>query len=433
MTSRASPQTLKSKDERSLTRLGRMTRRRRVWTWLCTLVLAGVLLSATYFLLVRRSANPDAIWQAGENELSAGRIQQAESAMARLSRLREPTPLDRLFRAQVHLARGRDDDCLAELEQLPDTHPMSAQARLMAGQVELRRHRARTAEEHLRQAIRLDPALVKAHRELIYILGYQLRRVDLAAEFKKLSELIELTFDNVFHWCLMRTAQWEPGSAIEELSRFIEAEPEDRWSRLALAENYRRMGLFDDAEAAIGPLADNDPEALAIRVMLALDRHQDEKADQLLNAGPANHPTLARLRGRQALARRDPPTAVRYLRIAYADSPDSRETIFGLINALLMQGEARAAAPLQERATKLDMLNTLIQRAALPQGSTDVGLLRELGSACEGLDRDAEARAWYKQAIALDPLDPNAQQALFRIDAKLKSRANPAGGEATRG
>jgi tetratricopeptide (TPR) repeat protein len=427
MTPDASPETLNLETQQADQKLGRSPRRLSIKAWIGSLALMSVLLAGAYLLLTRQSRDSDAIWKAGEDDLTAGRFDRAEIAVARLSRLREPTPLDRMFRAQVHLARGRDDDCLAELAQLADSHPMAPQARLLAGQVELRRHQAVKAERLFREAIRLDPTLVKAHRELIYILGYQLRREDLWTEFKKLSELTELTFDNVFHWCLMRTAQWEPGSAIEELIQFIQAEPEDRWSRLAMAENYRRMGAFDDAEAAIEPLPDTDPEALAIRVMLALDRHQEEKAEQLLGSGPADYPTLARLRGRQALARRDAPTAVRHLRIAYADSPDNRETIFALINALLLMGQTGAAAPLQERATKLDLLNTLIQRVALPQGRTNVGLLRELGEACEALDRDPEARAWYKQAIALDPLDPSSQQALFHIDAKLKSRSAPVG------
>src|SRR5208283_3341570 len=51
--------------------------------------------------------------------------------------------------------------------------------------------------------------------------------------------------------------------------------------------NYRRMGLIDDAETAIAPLPDADLDALAIRVMLAVDRHQDDKAEQLLASGPA--------------------------------------------------------------------------------------------------------------------------------------------------
>ena len=169
-----------------------------------------------------------------------------------------PTPLDYMLQGQVEIAHGRADEAIAKLMRIPDDHPAAAQARLLAGQIELRRHRARFAEQYLRQAILLDPKLVQAHKELIYILGFQLRRPDLNAEFLALSQLTDLTFDNVFHWCLMRTALWEPSTALTELLSFVEADPEDRWSRLAIADNYRRQGLLDDADAIIAPLPDSD-------------------------------------------------------------------------------------------------------------------------------------------------------------------------------
>jgi tetratricopeptide (TPR) repeat protein len=374
-----------------------------------------VLLAGALYRGIRTATPPDAVWGAGEAALKAGRIDEAEAAASRLARLREPTPLDWLLRAQVDMARGRTDEALAKLARVPDEHPVAAQARLMAGQLELRRDRARIAEQHFREALRLDPGLVPAHRELIYIYGYQLRRPELNAEFRALSELTELSFENVFHWCLLRNSTWEPGEAAEQLAIFIEADPEDRWSRLALAENYRRMGLLDDAEAALKPLAETDPQARAMRIMLALDRHQDSRAEQMLASGPADDPALARLRGKLALARRDGKAAVRFFRIAQADDPENRDALFGLINALTMIGDNQSAAPLRETAKNVELLNTLVQRAASAQGRNDHKLLQELGAACAALGHYAEARAWYRVAIARDPLDTQSQQALFRL------------------
>jgi len=92
---------------------------------------------------------------------------------------------------------------LDALARVPDDHYMAPQARLLAGQSELRRDRVRQAEEWLRAALELNPQLVQAHRELIYIYGMQLRRTELGAEFTALSKLSDLTFDNAFHWCLL--------------------------------------------------------------------------------------------------------------------------------------------------------------------------------------------------------------------------------------
>jgi tetratricopeptide (TPR) repeat protein len=373
----------------------------------------------------RRSAesSPDAIWTQAEEDFRAGRHHRVESALKRLGRLREPTPLDRILRAQVAMARTQTDEALGELAQVPDEHRMGAQARLMAGQLELRRDRARAAEESFRAALRIDPALVQAHRELIYVYGVQLRRPELNAEFLALSKLTDLTFKNVFDWCMLRNNSWEPGEAIPLLARFVAGDPEDRWSRLALAENYLRVGLLDDAASAVAGLAEQDHQALVIRIRIALDAQDEPRARRLLALGRNDDPELARFRGRLALWRRDAPSAVREFRIAYAADPENRDTIYGLLNALVMCGEDEAAQPLRQEAGALDRLNALVQRAGTRQGRQDPTLLRQLGAASAALHRNPEARAWYKLAIARNPLDSEAQQALYRLD--LADQAEP--------
>ena len=109
---------------------------------------------------------------------------------------------------------------------------MAAQARLIAGQFELRRNRVRTADELFQAALKLDPRFIQAHRERIYIYGMQLRRPELNAEFIALSKLTALTFENVFHWGLLRNNSWEPGTAVGSLADYAAADPLDRWSRL---------------------------------------------------------------------------------------------------------------------------------------------------------------------------------------------------------
>ncbi len=433
MTSETSTEVCSASPQGAGRQLERPARGHRTWITVVIMILA--ILPGLWYFGFGRSEDPDAIWQAGEADLSAGRIDLAEAAANRLSRLREPTPLDCMLRAQLDIAHGRAEEAVAGLMRVPDEHPMAAQAHLMAGQVELRRHRARFAEQYFRKALQLNPKLVQAHRELIYILGHQLRRTELNAEFLALSQLTELTFDNVFHWCLMRTALWEPSTALEELLLFVETDPEDRWSRLAIADNYRRMGLIDDAATAIAPLPDSDLDALAIRVMLAIDRHQDDKAEQLLASGPAGDPTLAKLRGRLALARRDAPSGLRCFQVAYAHAPNDRDALLGLVNALTMIGDDKSAAPLRETAKNFELLNSLVQRAAIPNERENPRLLRDLGAACAAAGRDPEARGWYRLAIARDPLDIESQQALFQIDNRDRSR-NPTAirdGESPRG
>ena len=55
----------------------------------------------------------------------------------------------------------------------------------------------------------------------------------------------------------------------------------------------------------------------------------------------------------------------------------------------------------------------------------DADLMRQIGAACAALGRKEEARAWYKLAIGLDPLDSIAQQALFRLNDPKENDPQP--------
>jgi len=48
-------------------------------------------------------------------------------------------------------------------------------------------------------------------------------------------------------------------------------------------------------------------------------------------------------------------------------------------------------------------------------------LARQFGTVCAALHRDGEARAWLELAIAKNPLDSEAQQVLFRLNAGRQS------------
>jgi predicted Zn-dependent protease len=356
----------------------------------------------------------------------AGRYDRAEAALARLSRARELTPLERFLRARLAMVRNRPDLALADLALVPDDHYLGPQARLLSGQLEIGRDRARIAEGFFRAALMLEPGLIQAHRQLIYIYGMQLRRAEVNAEFLALSGRTELTADDVYYWCLLRSTLWEPGEAIATLARFVAADPRDRWSRLALAEDYRRTGSYAEAESTLTSLRQEDHEAIGIRAQIALDLQEQDRAERLLSLGRVDDPVLAGLRGRLALSRHDARSALHHFRIAYAADPEDRAAIVGLSGALAMAGEQEAALPLRESVRKLQRLDTLLQKAADPRALRDPALLRQLGAACEGLHRDAEARAWYALTIAEDPLDSEAQQALFRLrDPSRAGRKSP--------
>jgi predicted Zn-dependent protease len=348
-------------------------------------------------------------------EADARSWDRAEADLAALARLRPLDAEERLLRAEVARARGRPDEALASLAGIPDDDPRSARAHLVAGQVELRRQRARAAEHHFLRSLGLDPSLIQAHRELVYIDGMQLRRREIDAQFRALARLTTLDFGQVFVWCLSRKVDWEPSGAAATLGEFVAADPDDRWSRLALAENLRRMGQPDRAGAVLAPLPAADPEALALRAQLALDRHDEAGASELLQAGPEGHAALEQLRGQMAFARGDGLAAIRHFRAADDAEPNHRETLFGLGRALQMTGDRQAAEPILKAARDLDAVWNLLLEAETPGARAQRTLPRRLGAACEAARLVPQARAWYRLAIARDPLDAESQAALYRL------------------
>jgi tetratricopeptide (TPR) repeat protein len=347
---------------------------------------------------------------------------QAEADLAKVLQMRAPTHFDSMLQAQLMMMKGQIDRAIEVLKGIPDDHPMASQARLQAGQLELRRNRYGAAEKWFLEALRFDPKLEKARRELIYIYGIQLRRPDLNASFRALSELSPLTYSEAFLWSLTRGVTWEAAEIVQILKKCIEADPNDRWSRLGLAEGFRELARLDEADAALAPLPDSDPAARASRVRIALDRGDVQTADTLLEMGPSEDVDLALLRGRFALARANGPEAVRQFGIAYKLAPNLRESVLGLSQALKNTGELKAAVPLAEEARKHERLGALIQKAAVEKNRDDPALMRDLGAVCLDLGRLHEARAWYNLAVTRDILDTQAQEGLARVKEQIEKQ-----------
>ncbi len=371
----------------------------------------GVLLAARGWSV----RDPDSLADEARRAVATREWSRAEALLDRLSRLRPRDPADTLLRADFERGRGRPDAALDALARISDGDPLAPKARLMAGQIERERGRLRRAESALLAALRLDPKRIQARRELIYLYGMQGRRPDMSAQFRALSELVPLDHRDMLLFTLNYEDIWRNSSVRADLERFLAADPEDRWSRLALAEVLQRSGLLDESEAVLRPLPDADIEARALRARLALDRSRLEEARELLAGGPAEHAGLARLRGRLAMRSGNPSGAAEQFRIAVVLEPTDLESVQGLALALKLAGDAAGAESAGRRAERLRALARLLEQSRTAGGTEARDLAGQLGAACEAVGLVDEARGWYRLAISLDPLDSEAQQALFRL------------------
>ncbi len=388
------------------------------------LVLAMIGVGAAWRGLKR--ADPDRVWEEAEASLQAGRLVEARASQRRLESLRSATAHDWLLRAQISVAEGRDDDALDALGRVPDVHPLAAQAWFMAGLIERQKHQLRHAEEAFRRAIELRPGLVKAHKELVYLFGMQLRRREVDAEFKALARLTPLTHHDLFTWGLTHFTGWGPDIA-DDLESFIKADPLDRYSRLALATLLvDAPDMESRVERTLEPLPDTDLEATALRIDLRLNHGRIDEAMAMLEAAPTGNAGLARLRGRAALMRGDRAAAIRHFTDALSEEPYDRVSLSELGKVLLIAGDKSAAEGYLTRARLLDDVYKLIVRVRQPSKENQAPDLTQLGRTCEAAGLHDEARGWYLLAIGRDPLDSVAQQALRRLREAAPSLGNGA-------
>ena len=317
------------------------------------------------------------------------------------------------------MARGglrRPDQALADLAKIPDDDPAAPRRACWPGRSSCGGTASAWRQRRCWPRSRWTRHSSRRTGELVYIDGMLLRRRELNEHFQALARLAPMTFDEVFSWCLTRNTVWEP----HERARVPEEVRRGGPGRPLVARGPGRDPAPDRPNemrrpSVLSVLPESDPDARAVRARIALDRGDDRAVEAILAGGPADHPELARLRGQFALAHRDGPAAVRHFRAAYAALPDDRDTVFGLGTALALVGDHAAAAPFLRDSKAYDTLGALLTRAANPANHNDAALMRALGAACEAVHRLPEARAWYNLAVQTNPLDEEAQKALYRL------------------
>jgi tetratricopeptide (TPR) repeat protein len=366
--------------------------------------------------------DPDDLSYRARNDFAAGRLAEAEADFARLARIRPLTVAERLLRSQVASDRGRIDEALTMLAD-PRDPTQGPEAALIAsgrGQLEMDRYHFRAAEAELKRAFTLDPDRVEARRRLIMLYAQQGRSAELAAQAPALLSMRTPDFLDLFFCTLGRHQPIDRAEQAEALERAVQADPGDRASRLALAECLRRLGRLDQAESNLDLLPPTDPEVLAVRALVALDQGDSLRAQALLGAGSSagdDHPALARLRGRLALARDDAPAAVGQFRAALKVASDDRDAHFGLAQALRLTGQPEAARPHAETARAQDRLEWLVKTARRENRRDHPATLQAIAEACLALNRRDQARAWYRLALSYDPNNDDLKNALARLDS----------------
>ena len=180
---------------------------------------------------------------------------------------------------------------------------------------------------------------------MIYILGIQSRRREVDAEFRTLSGLTPLTHHDLFTWASDPLHAIGIPDIVEDLDGFIKADPEDRYSRLAVVELLLERPERESYIAAIlEPLPDYGPGRAGACASIWRSTWADStRPKRLLASAPDGHPRISRIRGELALRRHDLDGAIRHFREALSAEPYDRVSPMQLAQALRLKGDAAAA------------------------------------------------------------------------------------------
>jgi predicted Zn-dependent protease len=371
------------------------------------------------------SEDPEMVYEQALALVESNKFDEADKKLEQLKSLRPQTTLDHGLKARVLIAKGKSDNAILELSAIPDDHPLGSWARLRKGQLYRQANQFRKAEQELRAVIRIDQMSVEARKELVFILGLQLRRAELNQNFLELSRLTTLNAHEVWVWCMVRDlVWWTPEEQIPLLKKSIEADPEDNWSRLAFAEVLRRSGKTDEALVELKVLENSMPEALAKRLEIELEQDHQETVRELLIKIPDETPSAAIIRGRLSLAEGDAQSAIKYFEIADGADPGRRPVLGDLGRAWRLAGNREKGDYFASLAGRVDMLNNLLLKSETTIHRSGADQWRKLAQACRDAQRLHEARAWLALIIQKSPLDTEAQTTIFQIDQEIQKKSS---------
>jgi tetratricopeptide (TPR) repeat protein len=373
-------------------------------------------------LLIGCRNDPEGLVAVAKAEWAASRPAGAEEALVKLAAIRPLSASERLLRAQALRELGRIADAVAALDGEPGEAVASIEA--AQGSLEIERFHLRDAEAALQRALRYDMGLKQARRDLIDIYAAQGRGPEVSAQIAILAGMQDLTFSDLYLWTLGRREDATSARTVAALERAIAADPDDRHSRLALVAGLRHLGQLDAAFAILEALPPSDVEATIERARIAIDNGDDLAVRKLLShvtqgTSAGDHEALGRaaeILGRLALVQGQADEASRWFRQAVKALPDDRDALYGLGQSLRLAGKDDEADTFVRAAAARDHLVWLVENARPPSRRDDVRVLREVGDACAAMGRRDQARAWYRKALAGNPLDAELQKTLFRLD-----------------
>lgn len=302
-----------------------------------------------------------------------------EGALAAVERALEVAPEDRtarLRRAELLLELGyreKDPERIAEGRAVVDAvlavDADDPEALFVRAKVDLAEERPEEALRRLRKALERRPDWAKAHFVLGSALFLSGDRSGARAELSRALEIDSTLVEARRILAQVYASLGEHDLAVEEGRRVLRSRPDDRATRILVAEGLARLGKVAEARAELERIPEAQRDA---RVLFAL--------------------------GRVALLDGDPEQALAYLRRAAELEPGRPEVLRQLLQVEAAAGELDRAVERIQKAVAADPENPALVR------------LEGMALLLQGKGATGEAR--LRRAIELDPADMEAYQLL---------------------
>jgi tetratricopeptide (TPR) repeat protein len=349
---------------------------------------------------------------------------------------RSGTPRDRLILAGFLEATGDSGKALNRLTEIPDDledSRIAAAARLSEGRIAFYRTRqARRAETALTKATKLDPGSSQTWLPLADLYDIQNRRNERDKCYARLDSASALDRERLVKWTCDRRLDSEAEELAHVLEAFLDADPADIDSGVALAEESIRKGEFQAANKILDRLDNStDPSAatsIALRkALIAAEQGEFDEAKKMIDTvedskiAPRDDVLRNRLLGRIGIQSRDYRAAESALRKVLATAPHDREAHQLMVQALRFDGRTDEAATVSDRLKSIDKLEDLGQKVRASLRRDDPKTLREIADTAASLGRFELAKAWLRQLLTKDPLNSELQQEIYRLDQRASA------------
>ncbi|MBI1322419.1 tetratricopeptide repeat protein [bacterium] len=339
-----------------------------------------------------------------------------------------PADVDLMFRRAEYADQAGDSEVAAAiLHGVPESSPQAGRARYLEGLVHRNAYRLDSAEQAFREALRIDPRMLEAHRALVGLLGVERRRAD---QLQALQAWVKSGFGTIEPLRLLgqSVVVIPPGTLDKStdegavLEKALKVQPESRHIRPAYARFLRNRGESDLAIEKLTEWLSRNPDDVAARIELFatyVESGEIEKADKLVQefgtAGADSPEYWMTLGDHQRNIGRREDSAKSYKK-ALALDPYHPETNYRLAESLRASGKTEEAAGiLKTHETIRNLAETV---AAVDSSRPTVMAILAAAKASASLGRSFEARAWATEALRIDRNNAEARAVVSRLAEK---------------